>query len=148
MSKRINLPQTQPEAVKAMMGLVNYVSTSKLTPIQKELIKIRASQLNGCSYCIDMHTKDARKYGETEQRLYLLSAWKETDLFSDEEQVILAMTEEITLIRKKGLTEETYEKAISLFDETKVTEIIMSIVTINAWNRIGVSTHMKPILVK
>lgn len=130
------------------MGLVNYVSASTLSPLQKELIKIRASQLNGCSYCIDMHTKDARKHGETEQRLYLLSVWRETDLFSEEEQAILAMTEEITLISNRGLTEETYEKAISLFDERKVTEIIMSIVAINAWNRICVSTHMKPAPVK
>jgi len=144
MKKRISITQTQPKAIEAMMGLVNYVSASKLSPLQKEMIKIRASQMNGCSYCINMHTKDARKHGETEQRLYLLSAWRETDLYSEEERIILAMTEEITLISKNGLTDETYEKAISLFDEATVTEIIMSIITINAWNRIGVSTQMKP----
>lgn len=144
MNNRINIPQIQPEAYKALSGLDKYLSTTQLKPLEKELIKIRASQINGCAYCINMHTKDARKYGETEQRIYLLSAWRETDLFTEEEKIILAMTEEITLISQKGLTEETYQKALEVFEESYIAQIIMAIITINAWNRIGVSTHMKP----
>ncbi len=85
----------------------------------------------------------ALKYGETPQRIFLLNAWRETDLFTEEEQTILAMTEEITLISEKGLTEETYQKAQKHFDENQISQIIMAIVTINAWNRIGISTHLQ-----
>jgi AhpD family alkylhydroperoxidase len=144
MSTRINILQAQPEAFKAMMGLEKYIASTVLDPIHKELIKIRASQINGCAYCIDMHTKDARKLGLTEQRIYLLNAWKETKtLYTEEERVILAMTEEITLIQNQ-LSDATYNKAIELFDENYVAVIMMMIITINAWNRIAISTEMQP----
>jgi len=143
MNKRINILETEPEALKAMYGLAGYVAKTGLTHIHQELIKIRASQINNCAYCLDMHTADALKYGETQQRLFVLSAWRETDFFTEEEQVILSMTEEITLISKSGLTEETYQKALQLFDENYIAQIIMAIVTINAWNRIGVSSLLK-----
>ncbi|MBT2621153.1 MULTISPECIES: carboxymuconolactone decarboxylase family protein [Chryseobacterium] len=143
MSTRVNIAKTDAAAYKAMMGLEGYLQTISLNPIQKELIKIRASQINGCAFCLDMHTKDAMKYGETPQRIYLLNAWREAlELFTEEEQVLLMMTEEITLISHKGLTEETYQKAKSFFDETQISQIIMAIVTINAWNRIAISTHL------
>lgn len=145
METRINIIQTEPAAYKAIGELSKYLQTTRLTHIQQEMIKIRASQLNGCSYCINMHTKDARKYGETEQRIYLLSAWQETDFFTEEEQAILALTEEITLISHGGVSEETYQKAASLFDEQYLSQIIMAIITINAWNRIGVATLMRPV---
>ncbi len=148
MEKRINIMQTLPEAIKAISGLDKFLQTSRLSNIHKEMIKIRASQINGCAYCINMHTKDARKYGETEQRIYLLSAWRETDFFTEEEQVILAMTEEITLISAQGLTENTYQKAVKVFDAEYLSQIIMAIITINAWNRIGVSTRMEPAIDK
>lgn len=143
MKKRIDIISTQPEAYKAMSALEDYIRASKLTPIHKELIKIRASQINGCAFCINMHTKDARKAGETEQRIYLLNAWRETDLFSEEEKAILALTEEVTNIQKH-VSDETYQKAAGLFDETYLAQIIMAIVTINSWNRLAI-TAQKPL---
>lgn len=145
MNKRINIKETEPAAYTAMLELENYLATSKLTKTHKELIKISASQINGCAFCINMHTKDARKNGETEQRIYLLNAWKETELFTEEERVILAMTEEITLIAKGGLSNETYKKAKHLFDDQYIAQIIMMVVTINGWNRIAISTHLQPV---
>lgn len=143
MSTRFNMATTDAAAYKALLGLEGYLQTTSLNHTQKELIKMRASQINGCAFCIDMHTKDALKYGETPQRIFLLNAWKEAkDFFTEEEQVLLQMTEEITLISQKGLTDETYYKAKQLFDEAKIAQIIMAIITINAWNRIGVSTHL------
>ena len=141
MQTRVNILQTQPGAYKAMMGLEKYIASTSLSSTHKELIKIRASQINGCAYCINMHTKEARKKGETEQRIYLLNAWRETDLYTAEEQAILAMTEEVTLIQNK-LSKATYEQAKSLFDERYIAEIIMMITTINAWNRIAIATTM------
>lgn len=141
MQTRVNILQTQPEAYKAMMGLEKYIASTSLSSTHKELIKIRSSQINGCAYCINMHTKEARKKGETEQRIYLLNAWRETDLYTTEEQAILAMTEEVTLIQNK-LSKATYEQAKSLFEERYIAEIIMMITTINAWNRIAIATTM------
>ncbi|WP_284651965.1 carboxymuconolactone decarboxylase family protein [Flavobacterium terrisoli] len=141
MNTRVNILQTQPEAYKAMMGLERYIASTSLTPTHKELIKIRASQINGCAYCINMHTRDARKLGETEQRIYLLNAWRETTLYTPEEEAILAMTEEITLIQNH-LSQATYDNARKLFDETYIAQIIIMITTINAWNRIAIATEM------
>lgn len=104
----------------------------------------KATQVNGCAFCINMHTKDARAHGETEQRIYLLNAWRETELFTEEERVILAMTEEITLIANGGLSSDTYAKAKTLFDEQYIAQIIMMVVTINGWNRIAISTLLQP----
>lgn len=144
MENRIDISKTEPEAYKALYGIEAYLKTTKLTNTHKELIKIRASQINGCAFCINMHTKDARKLGETEQRIYLLNAWRETTLFTEEERVILAITEEVTLISKGGLSDETYKQAKNLFDENYISQIIMAIVAINAWNRVAVSTRMQP----
>ena len=143
MEKRINIQTVEPQAYKAMYGLEGYLQTAQLTKTHKHLIKIRASQINGCAFCIDMHTKEALKDGETTQRIFLLNAWKETDLFTEEEQVILALTEEITLIHQGGVTDNIYQKAEKLFDSHYLAQIIMAIVTINAWNRIAVSTHLE-----
>lgn len=143
MHTRLNIAKTDQAAFKAMMGLVGYLQNISLTHIQQELIKIRASQINGCAHCIDIHTKDAIKYGESTQRIYLLNAWKEAgDLYTPQEQLMLEMTEEITLINQEGLKEETYQKAKQLFTEAQIAEIIMTAVIINAYNRIGVSTLM------
>ncbi|MEJ4089704.1 carboxymuconolactone decarboxylase family protein [Galbibacter orientalis] len=141
MEKRIQIDVLEPEAYKAMYALEKYLAASKLSNTHKELVKIRASQINGCAFCIDMHTKDALKNGETQQRIFLISAWRETDLFSEEEKVVLQLAEEVTLIHKQGLTSETYNKALDFFDENYLAQIIMAITTINAWNRIAVSTH-------
>jgi AhpD family alkylhydroperoxidase len=143
MEQRINIQEAEPAAYKAMFGLEKYLQDSQLTKTHKELIKIRASQINGCAFCINMHTKDALKNGETPQRIFLLNAWREADLFTEEERVILALTEEITLIHNNGLSDKIYEKAERVFDQIYLSQIIMAIVTINAWNRIAVSTHME-----
>lgn len=144
MESRIKIDAIDPNAYQAMYALEDYLQKSDLTKSHKELLKIRASQINGCAFCIDMHTKDALSFGETPQRIFLLNAWRETDLFTEEEQTLLAITEEITLINQQGLTTETYKKALSVFSEKYLVQIIMAIITINAWNRIAISTH-KPI---
>ena len=142
MSKKINL---EPKAYEAMQALENYLDTTGVNPLHKELIKIRASQINGCAYCINMHTKDARAKGETEQRIYALNAWRETPFFTPEERAILALTEEVTNI-KHGVSEKVMEEAARLLDRHYLAQVIMAIVTINAWNRIGISTGLQPAL--
>jgi len=143
MNKRINIAEVQPVGYKAMLGLENYLQQSQINKTHKELIKIRASQINGCAFCIDMHTKDALKGGETNQRIFLMNAWRETDLFSEEEKVVLAIAEEVTLIHQKGLSEATYAKAKQFFNEEQIAQLIMAVVIINAWNRIAISTQLE-----
>ena len=144
MDKRININTVEPHAYKAMLGLEAYLAKSEISKTIKELIKIRASQINNCAYCLAMHTKDALKYGENAERLFILSAWHEAEThFTEEEIVALKMTEEITQIAQNGLSNETYQRASKVFSEKQIAEIIMAIVTINAWNRIAVSTHLK-----
>jgi len=145
MKKRISIGKVQPAAYKAMVGLDTFVGNSGIDKVHRELIKIRASQINGCSYCVNEHSIDARKLGITEQRVYLTAAWREAgDIYTETERLIFQMTEEITLIHQQGLREDTYEKAITTFGEEKTAQIIMAIITINAWNRIGVATEMHP----
>lgn len=145
MSNRINILQLEPEAVKAINGLEKYLSTTTIPVLHKELIKMRASQINGCAFCIDMHTRDARKNGETEQRIYLLNAWRETtSLYTEEERCILALTEEVTQISKHGVSDETYATAIQLFEPNYVAQLVMAIITINAWNRIAITCQLQP----
>lgn len=141
MSERINIQHVEPTAYKAMYGLEGYLQTSQVSKTHKELIKIRASQINGCAFCINMHTEDARKNGETEQRIYLLNAWRETNLYTEEERAVLALTEEVTLIQNH-VSEETYKNAERLFGVNHLAQIIMAIVTINAWNRIAITTEL------
>lgn len=143
MQTRFNMGKTSPEAYKAMLAFGQYLNTTSLTPIHKELIKIRASQINGCAYCLNMHTKDARKLGETEQRIYLLNAWRETNLFSEEEKAILALTEEVTLI-SHHVSNEVYSKAVEVLGELYTAQVIMATIIINGWNRIAISTNLEP----
>lgn len=142
MTQRLTIEKETPEAYKAVYGLALALNHINITPIQKELIKIRASQINSCAFCINMHTREALKLGETQQRIFLISAWRETDLFSEEERAILQLTEEVTLIHQEGLTDATYALAEKFFDTQTISQIIMSIVLINAWNRIAVSSRM------
>jgi len=145
MSHRLNLGKTFPEAYQIFMQLSQAVANSGIDKLQQELIKIRASQINGCAYCMHMHSKDAIKHGEDPKRIYVLSAWREaTNWFSKEEQVLLTMTEEITLIANHGLSDETYADAIELFGEELTAKLIVAIININALNRIGVSLHLHP----
>ncbi|APU97101.1 carboxymuconolactone decarboxylase family protein [Sphingobacterium siyangense] len=141
MEKRIDIQQLEPDAFKAMFALENYLQNSRLSKTHFYLIKIRASQINGCAFCINMHASDALKQGETAQRIFLLNAWKDTGLFTEEEKTILAMTEEVTLISQNGLSEQTYRLAKQFFDENQIAQIIMAVVTINAWNRIVISAR-------
>jgi AhpD family alkylhydroperoxidase len=141
MRDRVNIEEALPGVWKTMYALAGAVSKTNLTPIQISLIKVRASQINSCAFCINMHTKEALKNGETQQRLFLLSAWRETQLFTAEEMSILAITEEVTLIHRNGVSEKTYKEATAFFSEETISQIIMNVVMINAWNRISVSTH-------
>jgi len=145
MSTRFKMGKVQPAAYKAMDALDTYIGGTSLEPRIQDLIRIRASQINGCAYCVAYHTRDARKGGETEQRLYLIGVWREApNVFSEEEQLIFAMTEELTLIHQHGLSDALYDKAIATFGEEKTAQIIMVVITINAWNRIGVGLKMHP----
>jgi len=143
MDQRIDVLELEPQAYRAMTGLEQYLKGTDLSLKLRELIKIRASQINGCAYCIEMHTKEAKKAGESEQRMYALSAWWESPLFDEEERVALAMTDEITKITERGLTKETYQKAEKLFSSNAIAQIIMQIGVINIWNRIAVATHKR-----
>ena len=145
MSERFNMNKVLPDAYKALARLDSFTRTSGIPPLQQEMIKIRASQINGCAYCVDLHTREARKQGETEQRIYLLSVWREApDIFNDEEQLLLEITEEITLIHQHGLSDHLYKKAISLWGEVRTARVIMAILNINSWNRIGVGLNLHP----
>jgi AhpD family alkylhydroperoxidase len=143
MNTRIKLDQVEPAAYKVLYNFSNYVKTSRLAPLHQELIKIRASQINGCAFCIDMHTRDARAVGETEQRIYALNVWRDTSYFTPEERAILALTEEVTLIGNH-VSDATYQEAAHLFDEVYLAQVIMTIVLINCWNRVAITTGMQP----
>ena len=143
MASRIKIDKVEPAGYKAILALEKFIESTPLTRVHKELIKIRASQINGCAFCIDMHTKDARKNGETEQRIYALNAWRDTPFFSEEERAILALTEEVTLI-SNHVSDATYEQAAKVLNETYLAQVILAIITINAWNRIGISTQLMP----
>ncbi|HUZ57698.1 MAG TPA: carboxymuconolactone decarboxylase family protein [Hanamia sp.] len=140
--KRINIKDIERNTYKAMLTMESYVKNSQIPELLRELIKIRASQINGCAYCIDMHTEEALSLGETDRRIFSLSAWKESPLFTEEERAVLQMTEEITLISKNGVSDETYNAVLKFFGERVLAQIIMQIVMINSWNRVAVSTHM------
>lgn len=144
MKTRIRIDKIEPAGYNAILGLEKFIDSTSLTKTHKELIKIRASQINGCAFCLDMHTKDARKAGETEQRIYALNAWRETPFFTEEERAILALTEEITLI-SNHVKDETYEQAAKVLDEKYLAQVILAIITINAWNRIGIATNLVPV---
>lgn len=140
MENRIDIQQVEPKAYQAMFALENYLQHAELSKTHLELIKLRASQINSCAFCINMHSADALQQGETARRIFLLNAWRETELFTEEERTILAMTEEITLIHQHGLSSQTYQQAEKLFTANYIAQIIMAISTINAWNRIAIST--------
>jgi AhpD family alkylhydroperoxidase len=143
MSKRIVVRDLAPAAITAMVELEKYLASTGISPLHQEMIRIRASQINGCAYCIDKHTHDARKAGESERRIYALNAWRETPFFTEEEKAILALTEAVTLINK-GVPDEIYQQALQALGEKKTAQVIMAAITINAWNRIGISTGMQP----
>ncbi len=143
MKKRFNIKTATPNALKALIGLETYLAQTSISKTTKELIKIRASQINGCAFCIDIHTQDAVANGEKNQRIFLVSAWREAEgIFTDEEKVVLEITEEVTLIHNNGLTDKTYEKALHFFSEEQISEIVMAVITINVWNRVALSSRL------
>lgn len=143
MKNRIDLKQLEPDAYKIMFNFEKYLSDSGLSKLHKHIIKVRASQLNGCAYCVDMHTKEARAIGESEQRLFNLTVWRDTPFFTPEERIILAVTEEVTNISHR-LSDATYEEAVRVLGEAYLAKVLMAVIVINAWNRIGVATEMAP----
>ncbi|MGO4692778.1 carboxymuconolactone decarboxylase family protein [Paenibacillus sp. 2TAB26] len=144
MTERVQIAKEIPGAYQAMSGLEKYLGTTSIDKQLLELIKIRASQINGCAFCINMHTKDARSLGETEQRIYALSAWRDTPYFTKEERAVLALTEAVTVITKEHVPDAVYEEVARYFESKQVGEIIMAIITINGWNRLAISTGMMP----
>ena len=128
----------RPEAIKPLLALVDYVRGSGLEQSLIELVQMRASQLNGCAYCLDMHSKDARAAGEAEQRIYVLSAWREAPFYTPRERAALAWTEAVTLL-PNGVSEELYESTREHFDEKELVDLTMAIITIGGWNRLAVA---------
>ena len=145
MQARLEVQKVSPAAYQAMLGLEAFVrKQSKLEPSLIQLVKMRASQINGCPYCLDMHSKDARAEGETEQRIYALSAWEETPFFTDRERAALALTEAVTLISDGHVPEAVYEKARRSFSEEELVNLALAIITINGWNRLAITFRFVP----
>ncbi|MBW4552205.1 MAG: carboxymuconolactone decarboxylase family protein [Aphanocapsa sp. GSE-SYN-MK-11-07L] len=143
MQARLEL-SANPAAYRAMLQLEQYVQGSGLNLTLLELIKIRASQINGCAFCLDMHTKDARQRGETEQRIYALNGWRETPFFTPTERAALAFTEALTLIATDHVSDALYQEVSQYFSPEQIANLLIAIVTINAWNRIAIATRIVP----
>ncbi len=139
MEPRLNPYKAAPEVMKGMFALEEAVAKSGLEASLMELVKIRASQINGCAFCIHMHTKDARAKGETEERIYLLDAWHESPLYTDRERAALAWTESVTLVSQTHVPDAVFETVRAQFNDEDLTKLTMLIGTINAWNRIAIS---------
>ncbi|ELK8508122.1 carboxymuconolactone decarboxylase family protein [Vibrio vulnificus] len=142
MAKRINLAQVQPQALTAMLGIENYLADTALSTELKELIKIRASMINGCAYCIQMHTTEALKNGIAQQKLFALSAWKESPLFDEAERAVLHLTDDMTKIADAGVSNSVYQTCLGLLGEERLAQAMMQIIMINAWNRLALATAM------
>ncbi|EGR9007206.1 carboxymuconolactone decarboxylase family protein [Vibrio vulnificus] len=142
MAKRINLAQVQPQALTAMLGIENYLADTALSTELKELIKIRASMINGCAYCIQMHTTEALKNGIAQQKLFALSAWKESPLFDEAERAVLHLTDDMTKIADAGVSDSVYQTSLELLGKERLAQAMMQIIMINAWNRFALATAM------
>jgi len=144
MKPRLEYKEAAPAAFQAMRAFETYVHHCGLAPDLLELIKIRASQINACAYCLDMHTKDARAQGESEQRIYALNAWRETPFFTDKERAALAWTEAVTLVAASQVPDEVYETARRHFSEPEMVNLTAAVVAINGWNRFAISFRSVP----
>src|SRR6266852_3144763 len=144
MAERLRYGKAFPEGIHALLNLGKVISSSGLEAPLVELVKTRASQLNGCAYCIDMHTKDARAGGESEQRLYLLSAWREAPFFTSRERAALAWTEALTLVHETHVPDEVYEETRKHFSEAELMDLTLLVTTINSWNRIAIAFRSVP----
>jgi len=139
MEARLDIRHVPPGAMKAMMGLGGYLAGSGLAPELIDLIHLRVSQINGCAYCVDMHSKDLRARGETEQRLYLLDAWREAPFYSDRERAALAWAEAVTRLSDGQVSDEVYAQVRSQFSEEEIVNLTLAVVTINSWNRLNIA---------
>jgi AhpD family alkylhydroperoxidase len=137
-------PANVERAMRAMFGLSGYQTRSGLEPSLLELVKLRASQINGCAYCLDMHTKDARARGESEQRIYLLDAWRESPFYSERERAALAWTEAVTLVAETRVPDTVYEEVRRQFSDDELLALTMCVITINAFNRLNVALRTVP----
>lgn len=144
MEPRIDARKYAAEAQKAMAALEKYIAECGLEHSLIHLLKMRASQMNGCAYCIDMHSKDARALGETEQRLYELDAWRETPFYSDRERAALAWTEALTLVSQTHVPDSVYEEVKKHFSEKEIVDLTFVLSTINAWNRLAIALRVVP----
>ena len=139
MQQRLSYSKVAPEGIEGLNKLEKYVKNSGLEADLVELVKLRASQINGCAYCIDMHTKDARTHGESEQRLYAVSAWHEAPFYSERERAALAWTEAVTQVSKDHVPDEVYEQAQEHFTEKELVDLTLAVIAINSWNRLAIS---------
>ena len=139
MTQRLKSYAVAPDAYRAMRALEEYVESTGLEPALVELVKLRASYMNGCAYCVDMHTKDARAAGEREQRLYAVPVWRETPFFTPRERAALAWTEAVTAIGVAGVPDDVYAEAREHFDEAELVRLTMAVVAINGWNRLAIA---------
>src|SRR5437868_10699874 len=144
MKPRLNIGAISPAAYRSMLGLEKFIHESSIEPKLVHLLKMRASQINGCAYCLDMHSKDARAEGETEQRLYLLDAWRESPFYSPRERAALAWTESLTLIAQTHAPDEVFEEARAQFSEKELADLTLAIVAINGWNRLAIGFRAEP----
>ena len=144
MEARLDYRKFSQEPLQAMMALEKYIANCGVDHKLVHLLKLRASQINGCAYCIDMHAIDARAAGETEQRLYALDAWRETPFFDDRERAALAWIEAVTLVSQTHVPDEVYEEALAHFSEKEIVDLTFIATTINAWNRLAVATRAVP----
>jgi AhpD family alkylhydroperoxidase len=144
MKPRIDYQKASPNAVKAMMALEAAVRHTGLEPSLLELVKMRASQINGCAYCLDMHSKDARARGETEQRLYALNAWRETPFYTERERAALEWTEALTLVSETHVPDGVFVKVRERFSEEEIANLTLAVVAINGWNRFAISFRVVP----
>jgi AhpD family alkylhydroperoxidase len=144
MEQRINYGRVAPEGLRALGELETYLRGSRLEPGLLNLVKTRASELNGCAYCLDMHTKDARAGGETEQRLYALPAWHETPFYTDRERVALGWTDALTLISQGPVSDTLYQEARRHFSEKELVDLTLALVAINGWNRLSIAFRTVP----
>jgi AhpD family alkylhydroperoxidase len=144
MKPRMNFLQAAPESIKALTAVETQIQSSGLEQSLIELVRTRASQINGCAFCVNMHTQDARKHGETEQRLYLLNAWREAPLYTDRERAALAWTEAVTLVSQTHAPDDVYEELRKHFSEAEAVNLTVLIGTINAWNRLAIAFRAVP----
>ena len=144
MEQRLNYAEVAPGVIKAMFGLGGYLAQSGLEQSLLDLLYFRVSQINGCAYCLDMHSKDLRVAGETEQRLYVLEAWRESPFYSERERAALAWAEAVTLLKEKDVPDQVYEQARKQFSESELANLTLAVVAINGWNRLNVAFRTTP----